>query len=656
MRDFSKLYDGNTKHYALAALGIVASAGLMFSKSPQYALPTAGFSLGYWVSIVANTGRTEKFIEQSLKQIRGEFEERIESLDSRLSKALREASELRMCKDTLEKNYANLKATTVVLTREYHDLKQNFNTRLAEEIAKYSSEKDAEVSKVLADKDAECLELIQDKEHEFTEKVREFAKQWDAVLKAKQTEVENKEAVIAEYQQLTQTAKESDSEIEQEFYNLERKITHLQALAGAKDEEIHRLSRASLKLDATFPTGTYAGDLGNQVLAFYRARKLEVAPIEVTPKPSGVVEVWLQPFGCVQADFERYLEEFYYEFKPLSQPRFDKADGYLKMVIKSGINEKESKLKDAPSDYFEQALKKVFHIRVTGETDTGKSTMVNNLVGLILSQHPNCEVKLYNPLYGSKFDKWQISATWRTFDQFPGVIQEIESEFDRRAKISAQAKDKGLGYPEFPVILYVLDECENSISLHPDCAKPLKRCLNHGRHQDLFVVYITQSPLASAVKLNRPDFNASIGFHLGRNALRVLKDLDFGSEMKENLTTQYELRMQRGDKFTVLCDVKNELFWAYPPAPDTYAIPASHTAQGKIAKTLDALLDKDIEQSGDAPNPTQSPAFSADLTPTPQPHKCPRCQSINVRKKGKSGIRQRLECKDCGRSFTVDIL
>ncbi|HBE32649.1 MAG TPA: hypothetical protein DD990_15350 [Cyanobacteria bacterium UBA11368] len=656
MRDFSKLYDGNTKHYALAVLGIAASTGLMFGRMPQYALPTAGFSLGYWAAIIANTGRTEKFIEQSLKQIRTEFQERIESLDSRLSKALRDASSLRNNKDTLEKNYANLKANTVILTTEYQDLKQNFNTRLAEEMAKYASEKDAEVSKILADKDTECLENIQDKEHEYVGKIREFAKQWDTVLKAKQTEVENKEAVIAEYQQIYQAAKESDSEIEQEFYNLERKIAQLQTLAGAKDEEIHRLSRASLKLDATFPSGTYAGDLGNQVLAFYRQRKFEIAPIEVTPKPSGVVEIVLQPFGSVQADFERYVEEFYYEFKPLSQPRFDKADGYLKMVIKSGINEKESKLKDAPSDYFEQALKRVFHIRVTGETDTGKSTLVNNVVGLILSQHPNCEVKLYNPLYGSKYDKWQIPATWRTYDQFPGVIQEIESEFDRRAKISAQAKDKGLGYPEFPVILYVLDECENSISLHPDCAKPLKRCLNHGRHQDLFVVYITQSPLASAVKLNRPDFNASIGFHLGRNALRVLKDLDFGSEMKENLTTQYELRMQRGDKFTVLCDVKNELFWAYPPAPDTYAIPASHTAQGKLAKSLDALLDKDTEPSGDAPNPTQNPAFSADQSLPQSAPKCPRCQSSNVRKKGKSGIKQRLECKDCKRSFTVDII
>lgn len=652
MRDFSKLYDGNTKHYALAALGIVASVGLTFTKTPQYALPTTGFSLGYWAAIIANTGRTEKFIEQSLKQIRGEFEERIETLDSRLSKALREASELRMCKDTLEKNYANLKASTVILTREYQDLKQQFNTRLAEEITKYSSEKDVEVTQLLANKDAECLELIQDKEHEFSEKVREFAKQWDAVLKAKEAEVENKEAVIAEYQQVCQSAKESDSEIEQEFYNLERKITHLQALAGAKDEEIHRLSRASLKLDATFPTGTYAGDLGNQVLAFYRARKLEVAPIEVTPKPSGVVEVWLQPFGCGQADFERYLEEFYYEFKPLSQPRFDKADGYLKMVIKSGINEKESKLKDASADYFEQALKKVFHIRVTGETDTGKSTIVNNLVGLILTQNPECEVFLYNPLYGSKFDKWQIPARWRTFNEFPSVVSEIESEFERRSKIAAQSKDKGLGYPSFPVRLYILDECENSVSLHPECSKVLKRCLNHGRHQDIFVVYITQSPLASAVKLNRPDFNASIGFHLGRNALRVLKDTEFGSEMKDSLTTQYELRIGRGDKFTVLCDVKNDLFWAYPPAPDAYPIPAQATAQGKLAESLEALLDLEAQ----SPSPTQNPAYGADQATAHSSPKCPRCQSLNIRKKGKSGIKQRYECKDCKRSFTTEII
>lgn len=645
MKDISQLYHSNTKHYALALLGLATSAGLAIYKHPQLALATSTFSAGYAVAIAANTGRAERTVEQAIKQIRGEFEERIENLDSKLSKSIREASELRNSRDNLEKNYANLKANTVMITAEYHDLKRNFDKRVAEKIVKYAAEKDAET-----------VEYLKDKEAELHEKVREFAKQWDAALKAKQSEIQNQQAIVEEYRQICESVKVQDSEIEQEFYSLERKITHLQALAGAKDEEIHRLSRASLKLDATFPTGTYAGDLGNQVLAFYRIRKLEVAPIDVTPKPSGVVEVWLQPFGCVQADFERYLEEFYYEFKPLSQPRFDQADGYLKMVIKSGINEKESKLKEAPPDYFEQALKRVFHIRVTGETDTGKSTLVNNIVGLILSQHPNCEVKLYNPLYGSKYDKWQISATWRTFDQFPGVIQEIESEFDRRAKISAKAKDKGLGYPEFPVILYVLDECENSISLHPDCAKPLKRCLNHGRHQDLFVIYITQSPLASAVKLNRPDFNASIGFHLGRNALRVLKDLDFGSEMKEQLTTQYELRMQRGDKFTVLCDVKNELLWAYPPAPDTYAIPASHTAKGKLAKSLDALLDKDIDPSGDAPIPTQSPAFGADSTPAPQPHKCPRCQSLNIRKKGKSGIKQRFECKDCKRSFTVDII
>ena len=459
MRDFSKLYDGNGKHYALALLGLAASAGLTFTKASKLALPTASVSLGYWAAIVANTGRTEKFIEQSLLQIRSEFQERIELLDSRLSNALREASELRLSKDTLEKNYANLKANAVVLTSEYHDLKRNFEKRVSTEFAKYAAQKDAKVAKFIADKDAECVDIIQDKEHEFAEKVREFARQWDAVLKSKQVELQNKESVIAEYQQVYETVKAEDSEIEAEFYNLEKKITHLQALAGAKDEEIHRLSRASLKLDATFPTGTYAGDLGNQVLAFYRARKFEVAPIDVTPKPSGVVEIWLQPFGCGQADFEKYLEEFYYEFKPLSQPRFDKADGYLKMVIKSGINEKESKLKDAPSDYFEQALKRVFHIRVTGETDTGKSTLVNNVVGLILTQNPNCEVKLYNPLYGSKFDRWQIDATWRSFEKFPSVVSEIENEFEKRAKIAAASKDKGLGYPNFPVKLYSGSRC-----------------------------------------------------------------------------------------------------------------------------------------------------------------------------------------------------
>jgi hypothetical protein len=638
MRDLSKFYSGNSKHYALAVLGIAGSVGLAIARTPHLAIPTATLSLGYGVAIACNSQRTGRFIEEAEKQIRAELSERIESLDNRLSKALREASALRTTKDTLERNYANLKASTVILTAEYHGLKQDFEKRIATEVEKYAAEKDAE-----------CQEVIEAKEREFAQKVQSFAQKWDMVLK-------NKDAVIAEYQSQWESIKAEDPEIEAEFYVLEKKITHLQAIASAKDEEIHRLSRASLKLDATFPTGTYAGELGNQVLGFYRARKLEVAPIDVTPKPSGVVEVWLQPFGCGQADFEQYLEEFYYEFKPLSQPRFDKADGYLKMVIKSGINEKESKLKDPPSDYFEQALKRVFHVRVTGETDTGKSTLVNNIVGLILAQNPTCEVKLYNPLYGSKYDKWQIAASWRTFDEFPQVIHEIESEFERRAKIAAKSKDKGLGYPDFPVRLYVLDECENSISLHPDCAKALKRCLNHGRHQDLFVIYITQSPLASAVKLNRPDFNASIGFHLGRNALRVLKDLDFGSEIKETLTSQYELRLQRGDKYSLLCDVKNELYWAYPPAPNCYEIPSEVSTQGKLAQSLESLLDKDFDQKSANPSPPQNPGFSENCTSLPQTQTCPRCQSSNLRKKGKSGIKQRYECKDCGKQFTGEII
>lgn len=648
MNNLSKLYDDNAKHYALAILGIAASTGLLITKHPQYALPTAGFSLGYAAAIAANTGRSEKFINQALKQIRGEFHERIESLDSRLSKAFREASDLRNIKDNLEKNYANLKANTVVLTAEYHDLKCNFDQRLAQEIAKYA-----------ANKDAETTEYLQDKELEMHEKVREFAKQWDAALRAKQSEIENKEAIISEYQAAYQAAKESDTEIEQEFYNLERKITHLNALAGAKDEEIHRLSRASLKLDATFPTGTYAADLGNQILAFYRARKIEIAPIAVTPKPSGIVEIILQPFGSNQSDLERYAEDLYYEFKPLSQPSFDKQDGYLKLSIKAGVNERESKVKEAASDYFEQALKRVFHIRVTGETDTGKSTLVSNLVGLILSQNPDCEVSLYNPLYGSKYDSWQIPAKWRTFDAFPAVIGEIESEFERRSEIAAQAKDRGLGYPNFPTKLYILDETENSISMFPDCAKALKRCLNHGRHQDIFVVYVTQSPLASAVKLNRPDFNASIGFHLGRNALRVLSDLNFGSEMKEFLTSQYELRMSRGDKFTVLCDVKNELFWAYPPAPNSYPLPSTAANHGKQTQALEALLEKDYEPGADwvaeVTTPKTTPK-SENQTKPPATPKCPRCQSQNVKKNGTKGVKQCYRCKDCNRTFTTDII
>ncbi len=412
-----------------------------------------------------------------------------------------------------------------------------------------------------------------------------------------------------------------------------------------------------------FEGNAYGATVGNAVLSFYLENDLIADPVKYESHGSGLIDVWLRPrTGTVEA-YEKLARELFIKQAYLALPKYKVEDGSLKISLKTDISEGRKKAERLAlnSDWFEAVVADVEHIRVTGERDSGKSTLVVNLVNLKLSQNPGCLIKLCNPLYGSRKDTWTIPATWKSFDEALEGLKELAGIILERNELGRRTKDAGLPTPDFEPILYIFDEIDMTVSTHEKQATELlKTCLKMGTHYNVHVIYIGQSPLCSTLGLKRPDLNHSAAFHLGKNVGRAIEDLQASTrDTKDKLLVQYEQMNEQGNKFISLVEHNKDAFLAIPPAPNSYKLPAPQVTDeapgGDIRNQLERLLDKVCDDSAtnhNQPQPTEKAGEFEGVASNDKQLKCPACQSLNIKKNGRNGKGQRYQCKDCGKNFT----
>jgi hypothetical protein len=262
------------------------------------------------------------------------------------------------------------------------------------------------------------------------------------------------------------------------------------------------------------------------------------------------------------------------------------------------------------------------HFRITGPTDSGKSTLADNLVGALRLEFSALGLTTADPKY--PFTEWTtFTPQYKGIHEcFAGVFKLEKLITSRFAKARLNA-DSGQPLPEFEPELFALDEAEilmdearaiddanppkrGEVKLQKKLTRALRKGLKLGRGltkkrgKGLKVLYIAQSPLCMRLGFHRDDFDQSVNLFIGENIPRALLE-----ELKGKITSaqrdfwleQYHLRLERGDQYFCLVKVpasagKQSLFIATMPAPGAYkpeGINLTDLAEPEDLKDFDVL-------------------------------------------------------------------
>jgi hypothetical protein len=262
------------------------------------------------------------------------------------------------------------------------------------------------------------------------------------------------------------------------------------------------------------------------------------------------------------------------------------------------------------------------HLRIAGESESGKSHLVNQLLTSgITAMGLSCDIELYDP-YPSD-THWAISPT---------IADDPEAVVARLAELRELCESASPAKRQRPLLI-VLDEGDELIrQFKAAVTDSLKAILKRGRHVNLILWVMGQNGnVKGLAPMDWSDLKNAGAIYLNQVGYDYIKN---GLSGRASNTLQGEIDAIAG---------KHSYYALIHPkgAPRPYAV--------AVPKRL--FPDS---PTGEGETPAQAPAQPA------QPSGalvCPKCESSKVKKNGTALIngerRARILCHDCGKNSTL---
>jgi len=269
----------------------------------------------------------------------------------------------------------------------------------------------------------------------------------------------------------------------------------------------------------------------------------------------------------------------------------------------------------------EDGTRRPNHLRIAGESESGKSHFVNQLISQGLQHFGlDCAFELFDP-YPSD-TRWAIPPT---------ISDDSKAVLARLNHWKEVIEDQNATKRERPLVL-VCDEADEMIRQYKgDFVECVKAIWKRGRHLNIILWLLGQNGnVKNLAPLDWSDMKNAGAVYLNQVGFDYLKNAMKGRAMN-SLTGELEVIAEKHPYYALVHPKGKSR--PYPVAVPKVLFPNTTTPPGA----------------------TTPPAEATTTTTAPAPAMvCPKCHSSKVKKAGNLNGRQRIKCNDCGKQSYAD--
>jgi hypothetical protein len=328
----------------------------------------------------------------------------------------------------------------------------------------------------------------------------------------------------------------------------------------------------------------------------------------------------------------------------LNTPKFTQSErgNYVSLEIElRKVEKKTATIEDVrrliePSNKFGEIVSRYHEskptLRVMTRTGGGKGIAVKNLLNHYVFHWENWELWLSDPQHGSFEDYWLCPKIAKNPTEAGHVLETFIEEFNDR-------KNNESFNPDIPV-MGIFDETDKTFDKKQKAG--ISQIWTEIRHRKMKLLLIGQSSEVGKNGWTWDEMNNCglmfIGDAIG-TAIKHADDMGWSQDMKNKIPNIYAKVSEFFNQQNADIPVKNHYRLAL-------LIDGMKYDFVEIPPALDGTLENN--KSWLVSSPWQSKAIKEG-----QNIACVHCGSLDVKKNGKTGDKQRYSCNSCGKSFSV---
>lgn len=328
----------------------------------------------------------------------------------------------------------------------------------------------------------------------------------------------------------------------------------------------------------------------------------------------------------------------------LNSPKFVQSErgNYVSLEIElRKVEKKQATIEDIrrliePSNKFGEIVSRYHEskptLRIMTRTGGGKGVATKNLLQHYINHWENWELWLSDPQHGSFEDYWNCPKIAKSPQEAVDILNVFCGEF------KARKENESLN-PDIPVMA-IFDETDKTFDKKQKAG--ISQIWTEIRHRKMKMILIGQSSEVGKQGWTWDEMNncglCFIGDAIG-TAIKHAEDMGWSQDMKSKIPSIYakvsdffnsvnaDIPVKNHYRLALLIDGMKFDFVEIPPALD-----------GELTNNKSWLVS----------SPWQSKAIKEG-----QNIACVHCGSLDIKKNGKSGDKQRYSCNSCSKSFSI---
>lgn len=476
----------------------------------------------------------------------------------------------------LQAQIAQLQTQTATEKQQFQAEKQSLLDALTGEKERAKREiarAQRDLSFVTQDYDAkqQAAQMALDQARSELEQLQFSLQNQQAEIEARRTElIQKRDEANAQLKERLAIIKQRESTLDQTNAEFEAKWLHL---LSEKDAQISELQQrlAALQMPSRPAIRNNAEAIADNLIELLYSKDVLVdfnAAYEVNQVV--YVRLNLRPqFGL--NDLKSCADAIERTLQTSTPPEFRNVGGCVEVVLSFEKLKERGGIVEPEENWLETALLqpkdeklRPNHARFVGESESGKSALVNNCLGIIKRHLPDLRVQLGDPLYYSGESNWDFEPTYKDADQ---CIEGLEA--------AANLVQERIDQPDLPryPLLYLQDEIDDLVAQFGERAlAAIRKVWKQGRHVGVWLWVLGQSPYAKTLKMGIFDVKNAVNFFLGSTIPKGLGEFIPDSAKKDYWLKQFQTRLDAGQEYvSAVFPKRRPGFLAELPPPGTHA-------------------------------------------------------------------------------------